>query len=143
MFSCARQLSQGAQRAYCATRTPKVPINEHVFDMENYGTHMITPLKNSNGIIQERPILNLHGYERSNAGNYNDNDNGLFISNFPDFNIDELNDDNFNKEFYRIINDEHIDTDNDMDYNLSSMEDNPYSTLSISDLMRSCSKNSK
>ena len=124
MFSCARQLSQGAQRAYSATRTPKAPINRHVFDIENYGT----------------PI-----FERTNAGNYNDN--GSLISKFPDFNIDELNDDNFNKEFYQIINDSdndnNNDNDNDIEYNLSSADDNPYSTLSISDLMRSCSKNSK
>jgi Mg-chelatase subunit ChlD len=123
MFSCARQLSQGAQRAYSATSTPKAPRNAHVFDVENFGSPMI---------------------KRSIAGSYNDNDNDndSFISKFPDFNDDELNNDNFNKEFYRIINDDH-DYD-DTEYNLSSESDNPYSTLSILDLMRSCSNtNSK
>ena len=120
MFSCARQISQGAQRAYSATRTPKAPINRHVFDIENYGTPIFT---------------------RTNAGNPgNYNDNGSLISKIPDFNIDELNEDNFNKEFYQIVNDTDNDNDNDIEYNLSSTDDNPYSTLSISDLMRSCSK---
>jgi hypothetical protein len=97
-----------------------------VFDIENYGT----------------PI-----FERTNAGNAgnagNYNDNGSLISKFPDFNRDELNEDNFNKEFYQIIDDSDNDNDNDIEYNLSITDDNPYSTISISDLMRSCSKNSK
>jgi hypothetical protein len=115
MFSCARQLSQGAQRAYSATCTPKAPRNAHVFDVANFGN----------------PII-----KRSNAGNYNYDDDNSFISKFPDFDDDELNNDNFNKEFYQIINDD------DMEYNLSSDGDNPYSTLSILDLMRSCSNSS-
>jgi len=117
MFSCARQLSQGAQRAYSATCTPKAPRSGHVFDVANFGI----------------PI-----FKRSNTGNYNDNDTESFISKFPDFNDDELNNNNFNKEFYQVINDNHV-YDDDTEYNLSSESDNPYSTLSILDLMRSCS----
>jgi von Willebrand factor type A domain len=128
MFSCARQVSQGAQRAYSATCTP----NSH---------------RNLRNRSQQHP--NVFNMKRSIAINDNDidihDDDDDYIQlnttyNFPEFNYDELNNDNFNKEFYQNTNDDSAD-DNDTDYNLSTHNDNPYSTLSILDLMRSCSNN--
>jgi len=119
MYSCARQTSQGSQRAYSATCTPKAhnnnEQNHHVFDIPDFGTPMI---------------------KRSYAVNYKN-----------DCYDDELNNDNFNKPFYRKHLDEyeceHEDEDVNDGYKLSDQVDNPYSTLSILDLMRSCSTNNE
>jgi hypothetical protein len=121
MFSCARQASQGAQRTYSATSTPKTLKSNRI-------------LRNTN-----RYYTNDNQNLSFDLDQDLDHDTPLFVSNFND---DELNNDNFGKEFYQVMNDYDADNDEeDMDYNLSTEYDNPYSTLSILDLMRSCSSN--
>jgi hypothetical protein len=125
MFSCARQASQGAQRTYSATCTPKTPKSQRVF------RNMNRCYTADDNVVDDHNMDD----DNQNISFYMDPDTPLFACNY---NEDELNNDTFEKEFYQVIND---DENDDMDYNLSTECDNPYSTLSILDLMRSCSSN--
>jgi hypothetical protein len=121
MYSCARQTSQGAQRAYSATYTPKfekgnssdIPISSFINDgppklMRSYANNYVSP----------PPLLP-----------------------FPDFKDDNINlstlCDNLNKENNDNTTDNDANTHDE--YTVSDQIDNPYSTLSILELMRSCS----
>ena len=148
MYSCARQTSQGSQRAYSATCTPKAHSNNdqthHVFDIPDFGSPTI---KRSYAVNYRNDWCNnSDGPGDDGPGDdYDDNKNAsMFIAKFPHFDDgDDLNNDNFNKPFYRKHLDEDEDEDESGGYKLSDQFDNPYSTLSILDLMRSCSTNNE
>jgi len=125
MYSCARQTSQGAQRSYSATYTPKVDKG-NVFDNSNN----IASFRNNCG----PPRLLMRSYAINSVSL------SCPLPPFPDFTEDDINLNNFNVNFYNQKDDS--DTagagDNE-EYIVSDQIDNPYSTLSILELMRSCS----
>jgi hypothetical protein len=100
MYSCARQTSQGAQRAYSATYTPKI-------EKDNDFDGLRTPSR-----FMKRSCAINSTYDDINLTSYCDN-------------------------FYKLSDD--TDIDNNVEYTVSDQIDNPYSTLSILELMRSCS----
>jgi hypothetical protein len=125
MYSCARQTSQGAQRSYSATYTPKFKKDTTV-----PRTFQMTRSYAINSTLPDFTIddINLSNYNDTFYNNNNNNDNNDDNNDNNDDNND-TNDDN---------NDNNADN-NDNEYTVSDQIDNPYSTLSILELMRSCS----
>jgi hypothetical protein len=119
MYSCARQTSQGAQRSYSATYTPRLDKGNH-FDNLN-----------------SRPPIMMRSYAFNNASPRSQ-------SPFPDFTDDDINLKALCHAFYKkednndTCNDDTGDNNN-VEYKVSDQIDNPYSTLSVLELMRSCS----
>uniref|UniRef100_A0A6C0JHY2 VWFA domain-containing protein n=1 Tax=viral metagenome TaxID=1070528 RepID=A0A6C0JHY2_9ZZZZ len=123
MYSCARQASQGAQRSYSATYTPKFDNN--------------TPFQGRVNMPQFKRsyAVNMHSqdldYDVVNDNDDDDDDNAFVLPTFPKFsyndNCDNDNCDNDNEDDYQN------------NYKVSEQIDNPNSTLSILSLMRSCS----
>jgi len=106
MYSCARQTSQGAQRSYSATYTPRVDKGN---DFNN-----ITGFRNGG------PPKFMRSYA------FHSTSPSISPTPFPDFTDDDIN--------LKSL----VDNDN-VEYTVSDQIDNPYSTLSILQLMRSCS----
>jgi hypothetical protein len=106
MYSCARQTSQGAQRSYSATYTPRVDKGN---DFNN-----ITSFRNGG------PPKFMRSYA------FHSTSPSISPTPFPDFTDDDIN--------LKSL----VDNDN-VEYTVSDQIDNPYSTLSILELMRSCS----
>ena len=119
MYSCARQTSQGAQRSYSATYTPRFDKGNH-FNNLNSG-----------------PPIMMRSYAFNNASPRSP-------SRSPDFTDDDINLKTLCHAFYKqhdnndTCNDDNVANDNE-EYKLSDQIDNPYSTLSVLELMRSCS----
>ena len=116
IYSCARQISQGAQRSYSATYTPKL------YNNNDFGNPILT---------------------RSYAANFDyldeniDNNNNDLFPELPDFAVNNVNS-LYLKKPQSSSNNNLTDID---DYEVSDQTDNPYSTLSVLSLMRSCSAN--
>jgi hypothetical protein len=106
MYSCARQTSQGAQRSYSATYTPRV-------DKGN-------DFNNISGFRNGGPPKFMRSYA------FHSTSPSISPTPFPDFTDDDIN--------LKSL----VDNDN-VEYIVSDQIDNPYSTLSILELMRSCS----
>jgi len=129
MYSCARQTSQGAQRSYSATYTPRVDKGN---DCNNININNFASFRNGG-----RPPKLMRSYAF----------NGVSSTPFPDFTDDDINLNSLCDNFYKQNDDNDlagadistvVNHDNE-EYTLSDQIDNPYSTLSILELMRSCS----
>ena len=129
MYSCARQTSQGAQRSYSATYTPRVDKGN---DCNNININNFATFRNGG-----RPPKLMRSYAF----------NGVSSTPFPDFTDDDINLNSLCDNFYKQNDDNDlagadistvVNHDNE-EYTLSDQIDNPYSTLSILELMRSCS----
>jgi hypothetical protein len=158
MFSCARQVSQGAQRSYSATYTSKASkppqvntmFRSHAFDyqLDQYGNNRC-----SQDLLEQEEQEELEELEkiagfhlRSHLPNF---DYDSITQNQTDFDSINLSlqkpisnsnsNSNFTQEF---VNDNFCKVDGvDGVYEVSDQIDNPYSTLSVLKLMRSCSAN--
>jgi hypothetical protein len=116
MYSCARQTSQGAQRSYSATYTPKL---------------------NNNNNYMDRPMFCNNNLKRSRAMDFYTQDSESFDE--CDLNFDaplQLAD---LKNFKDLNNED--EKEYDTEYTLSEQTDNPNSNVSILNLMRSFSAN--
>ena len=135
MFSCARQVSQGAQRSYSANHSQK----------HNHNNNFNSPPK----------LMRSYNYAHD-IYTQQENEDDISVPLFPDFGEDEifklaLNiptddsnvqlDDNSDNNNIKIRDNDYEYNSRDIfdDYKVSDQTDNPYTSHSILELMRACS----
>jgi hypothetical protein len=136
MYSCARQVSQGSQRSYSATYAPK-------YNNNNFDSSPPIPI-----LTRSPPIL-----MRSYAGKFDFHDDDEFLDpgtypQIPDFGATVYDNNVFSPSNLTLKKPQSVSNNNlnnyddtNEEYQVSEQIDNPYSTLSVLSLMRSCSAN--